>query len=494
MGDAVVDTLGPDTLRAPDTLIVRHSLRPPEPLVSPNTLIVRHTLRAPDALAVPGTPMLSNTLLVDSLLADALLAGTLVVPDVLAFEPRLAAADTLEAPGTLVFEPGLDEKRSHAPGGDLLGTGSRPHLVVAQDARPDGRRPVKPQAGVPLVVKRDSVVRPQGAPMSYACPACDVILYDGIDYLWCPVCSLPVDWVDLSKPFWCCETCDAFVNEEREHWPACNACACPMSRVQALESPPPPPSPSIAVERAAAIGVSVMMVLQLVELAALALDPLGFVIVAPLLLLFVFGAVAFSVAALASVRELVALIRDQRTRSIHGLEHACLNLLERRGCKPVGGQTHDGFFEIEILNDGRASVEAVLNAASEAMTRVTGGESSLAFDPRCGTSLLVGLAVVSVLIITATIAGFVKGIPPGALAASTAIAALLAWWGSRPLGLLAQRTLTVSTKFAAAQVQRIVRVINASGSTATFLVYVHIQLPATTADPAQAHKIDLAGS
>jgi Domain of unknown function (DUF6391) len=465
MGGVALDTLGPDTLRVPDTLIVRHSLRPPDPLVPPNTLIVRHTLRASDALAVPGTLMVSSSLRVDALPADALRAGT------------------------LVFEPGLDEQRSHGPGGDLLGTDSRPHLVVGQDARPSRRKPsskaVKPQAGAPLVVKRDSVVRPQGAPMSYACPACDVILYDGIDYVWCPVCSLPVDWVDLSKPFWCCETCDAFVNEEREHWPACNACACPMSRVQALESPPPPPSRSIAVERAAAIGLSAMMVLQVVEIAALALDPLGFAIVAPVLLLFVLGAVAFSVAALASVRELVALIRDQRTRGIHGLEHACLNLLERRGCKPLGGQTHDGFFEIEILNDGRASVEAVHSAASEAMTRVAGGESSLAFDPRCGTSLLVGLAVVSVLIVTATVVGFVKGIPPGILAASTAIAALLVWWGSRPLGLLAQRTLTVSTSFAAAQVQRIVRVIHASGSTATFLVYVHIQLPATTADRAQ---------
>jgi hypothetical protein len=56
-----------------------------------------------------------------------------------------------------------------------------------------------------------------------------------------------------------------------------------------------------------------------------------------------------------------------------------------------------------------------------------------------------------------------------------AFASLLAWWGSRPLGIWVQRTLTVSTRFADAEVQHVKRVVHASGKTATFLVYVAVK-------------------
>ena len=312
--------------------------------------------------------------------------------------------------------------------------------------------------------------------MSYACPSCDVILYDGVDYSWCPACSQPVDWVDLCKPFWCCDTCDAIVNEVRADWPTCAACQRSMTRVHALESPPT--APSTGPGRIAEIGSLVMMLGYLAQFVVLALDPAGFIVIAPYLVLAVVAAGAYLIVVFVSLDELRALIRNHHTRAIHGLEHGCLKLLERRGFKHQGGQTHDGFFEIEIKNDGRASIEAVRQATYEAMTRLAHGETSLALDPRCGTSLMVGIAIVSALIVIATIAAFLAGVPPGILAASTAIASLLAWLGSRPLGLVAQRTLTVSTDFVGALIHRIVRVVSPSGDTATFLVYLRIQLAA----------------
>lgn len=337
---------------------------------------------------------------------------------------------------------------------------------------------VSSRVGRTAEIQGDPVGRPRGAPWSYACPQCDVIFYDGVDYTWCPVCSRPVDWVDLAKPLWCCDRCDAFVNEVRADWPTCDACACAMTRIHALESPPPPLSPSNSGGTLTTIGASAMVAVSVAQLVVLALDPLGFVVVAPLLVLAAIGASGFLIALFGSLGELRALVRDRRTRVIHGLEHACLKLLERHGCEARGGQTHDGFFEIEVVNDGRAAVHTVRQATYEAMTRLAHGEASLALDPRCGTSLMVGVALVSALIVGAAVIGFVAGAPPGILAASTAVIALLTWWASRPLGLLAQRTLTVSTCFASAAVQRIVRVVHASGRTATFLVHVHVQMPA----------------
>jgi hypothetical protein len=280
--------------------------------------------------------------------------------------------------------------------------------------------------------------------MSFVCPRCDVVLHDGVDYTWCPSCSQPVDWVD------------------------------PRGLPPTLPPRPPRSSsakPSGLVEAMSALTLTAL----LAQIVVLALDPIGFVFVVPVLLAAVLGAGAFLITLLGSLGELAALARDHRTRVIHGLEHACLRLLERRGLGAGGGRTHDGFFEIEVANDGRASIEAVRQATFEAMTRLAAGDASLAFDPRCGTSLIVGIGLVSAVVVAAAITGLLAGVPVGILTAGTAAAGLLAWLGSRPLGLLVQRTFTVSTRFADAAVKRIVRVISASGDTATFLVYLCIE-------------------
>jgi hypothetical protein len=73
------------------------------------------------------------------------------------------------------------------------------------------------------------------------------------------------------------------------------------------------------------------------------------------------------------------------------------------------------------------------------------------------------------------VVGFALGVSLGPLAASTAFAAVLLWLGSRPVGLLAQRALTVSTRFAAARVERVAHTVDESGC-ATFVVVVDVRL------------------
>jgi hypothetical protein len=333
--------------------------------------------------------------------------------------------------------------------------------------------------GMRRTVGRASKQRPVHAPRSFVCPRCDFVLYDGVDYRWCPRCSWSVDWVDLARPLWCCASCDAFVNEARAEWPWCEACELAMARVYAREEPPEELADEGAADRSpprrsrwAAPGVKLLLGAQV---AILSLDPLGFVLAAPLLMMAVFAAVALLIMMLGSLGELQALARDQRTRVLHGLEHACIRLLQRRRCTPLSGQTHTGFFEVDVANDGRASVEAVEQATELAIARVASGDAALALHPQCGTSLMVGLVMVSLLLVVGGVAGLVAGLELRMVTAGMALASLLAWWGSRPLGIWVQRRLTVSTRFADAEVQHVKRVVHASGKTATFLVYVAVK-------------------
>jgi hypothetical protein len=89
-----------------------------------------------------------------------------------------------------------------------------------------------------LVLERPPVGRPTNdVPPTFVCPACDVVLWDGAVYSTCPVCGLPVDWVDLTVPVWCCPSCDVMINEERQEPPRCEACEEPLVRIHALEAP-----------------------------------------------------------------------------------------------------------------------------------------------------------------------------------------------------------------------------------------------------------------
>ncbi len=120
---------------------------------------------------------------------------------------------------------------------------------------------------------------------------------------------------------------------------------------------------------------------------------------------------------------------------------------------------------------------AVIRAAvNSAIRRVLAGETSLAYHPRCGTSLFVTVGLFALVALGGSFVGLALHLGPGVLVAlglGTIVAvAVLA----RPLGLLTQRLLTVSTACRAAHVLRIVRSVRGGGDRVRFDVYLRIGL------------------
>ena len=72
------------------------------------------------------------------------------------------------------------------------------------------------------------------------------------------------------------------------------------------------------------------------------------------------------------------------TRRNHALEHATLHVLSRKfpGRMLAGHSNPTGFFIV-----GEVPLEAVTDAATEALVRLRGGESHLAIHPGCGTNM-----------------------------------------------------------------------------------------------------------
>lgn len=73
----------------------------------------------------------------------------------------------------------------------------------------------------------------------------------------------------------------------------------------------------------------------------------------------------------------------RRTRRNHGLEHATVTLLTPRGYRLSGRSDDTGFV---LLGD--VPVEAVEQAAANALRRMQNGEHQLAVHPNCGTNLV----------------------------------------------------------------------------------------------------------
>src|SRR6185295_10696256 len=132
---------------------------------------------------------------------------------------------------------------------------------------------------------------------------------------------------------------------------------------------------------------------------------------------------------LLSSRELAALASDRSARIIHGIEHATANVLEERGLPVLGGQTTHGMFTIDIAHDGKhyEGLETTVGeAATDAISRLRFGERHLAYDRRCGTSRMVGWALLAFAIVAAGIAGMALDVPIGTTFAFTVGAGLLA--------------------------------------------------------------------
>jgi hypothetical protein len=331
-----------------------------------------------------------------------------------------------------------------------------------------------PSGRARVVLRRATVAQPSDrAPNTFVCPGCDVILWDEVAYTHCPVCDLPVDWVDLALPVWCCPGCDAMHNRPMETTPRCAECDQDMVQADVPEPPrePAPVAPRrppgrlrrVLAEALSMVLMGIGLLALLTPFLSLALDPrwrlLALALGAPLLVVPLVWAGSMLWMLGASFREVRDLARDRTTRIIHGLEHATAKVLEAAGHKLLGGLTHPGYFELYISTDTADANQAKLlrKAANEAIRRVRDGERSLALHPRCGTSLLVTILLLALVALGAAAVGFFMQLGPVGLLAIGGGFALVVVVGGRSLGLLAQRLLTVSTALRSARILRIER-------------------------------------
>ena len=152
--------------------------------------------------------------------------------------------------------------------------------------------------------------------------------------------------------------------------------------------------------------------------------------------------------------ELVDLARSRKTRVIHGLEHATIAILNERGIRTCGGETREGRFKLYFSVDSSSEVSAgaVREATEDAIERIDTGEIELAYSDECGTSARVASLLWWCSTIIAAILGLGGGlgtVPTVLFLAGVASIQLLLL---RPLGILAQRLLTVSTDVRGAKV------------------------------------------
>jgi hypothetical protein len=138
-------------------------------------------------------------------------------------------------------------------------------------------------------------------------------------------------------------------------------------------------------------------------------------------------------------------------RQNHGLEHATIHMLSRSFpfTRLVGRTTPAGFYVY-----GAVEVEAVANAATEALVRLQQGEAHLAVHPRCGTNL----AVTGILAGAAAF-GVTLGRPrsrferlPLALTA-----AMLATVAAQPLAQVVQERITTTPDLAGVYIRDVQR-------------------------------------
>jgi len=186
--------------------------------------------------------------------------------------------------------------------------------------------------------------------------------------------------------------------------------------------------------------------------------------------------VAIVLFAIALAPDVRALARDKRTRILHGLEHATINLLLARSFPVFAGCTYDGEFEIRLEHDGRSwdRLIEIRDAAREAIVRVASGEAALAYSDKCGTSWLVGYALLALAIVASGFAALVLGAPAGVTFAATVALGFVARALKRPIGLFAQRHLTVSTDLLAGTVKEIERKVTSDGNTMIVTIAIDV--------------------
>ena len=324
------------------------------------------------------------------------------------------------------------------------------------------------------------------APPSWVCNRCDHILHDGIHYELCPRCGLRVDWVDLRFQVWACPTCFRMLNADRPRPPGCVACQVPMRLVSAHESPLTGRSRLAGFfEVMGPVAIILCGLAAVLPALSMALDPrwrwfaLGTM---PLLVLLpVVFAVLFLADAATGFDELKELLRDRRTRVIHGIEHATSHLFELEGVRVNGGRTGSGYFEVSFPDDVPAPEaereQLVSRTSASAVQRLEAGQVSLAYHSRCGSSWIVAMVLTALAIAGMGAVGLFGHFSPGVLGGlSLAVLAVIVAL-ARPLGLLLQKHVTVSTRFSSARAGAVTRRVDDHGT--HYRVRVEVELQAS---------------
>lgn len=299
-------------------------------------------------------------------------------------------------------------------------------------------------------------------PYTFVCDACELTLDDGVDYTWCPACGGAL----RKPPRFVCESCEATLDEVAE-W--CSACGGKVREIRARR----PATRAVSLDAMVRWLLGAALVVQAV-LAVLAPD--AFPYLGTWLVIAQLASVIVVLLALALAREVRALARDKRTRILHGLEHATINLLLPRGFPVRSGCTYDGEFEIRLDHDGRSwdRLVEIRDAARDAIVRISRGESALAYSPLCGTSWLVGYCLLALAVVTSGAVALLLGAPVGITFAATVAAGFAARAIKRPLGLWVQRHLTVSTDLLVATVKEVERRASADGNTMIVTIAIDV--------------------
>lgn len=137
-------------------------------------------------------------------------------------------------------------------------------------------------------------------------------------------------------------------------------------------------------------------------------------------------------------------------RRNHAMEHATVNLLERR--RPylhLGGRTaSDGFYIY-----GPVDTKEVAAAAADALGRLRAGEKDLAVHPRCGTNL----AVTSLWASLTAFLAWGRGRRSLAKLPGLLLATTLAVLAAQPLGPIVQKHITTSCNVESTTIKGVTR-------------------------------------
>ena len=254
---------------------------------------------------------------------------------------------------------------------------------------------------------------------------------------------MAVDWVNATDDVWTCKACDVLV------------CGAPPSLMCGCGATLTLLTPLLETEEAEGVFAKTRWILPITYIVLLLIDPWHAAWIRPVLFILQLAGLAGIVYTIRNSVGIRALIRDRRTRGVHGLEHATATLLEQRGIVVGSGCSFVDSFVLVIDHGGRLHdrISEVKATVIEAIARIRQGEHALAYHPRCGTSRLVATLLLSTTVVMVWLTALIFRLPLAYVASGTLVMLVAAYRLMTPLGLLAQRAFTVSVDLASAHVK-----------------------------------------